>query len=194
MTDNVDFPHRSAALQLELSEVVDQLRLSREVTHNIRRDRRLRQLPSRKILAEIVEDIAIALFPGHLSPVSISPHELDVFVHARLSYGLLRLIEQVRRTLRFLHDDRDADQAAAMTIVQNFAERLPGIRNRLTVELAEELRQAPEFACITELFLCRPDVMARINRELATSLDQLGLPLLARMILSLVPAGEIGGR
>lgn len=187
MTDTRPFPGSAGpgTPYIDLSDVVERLRLSREVTHNIRCDRRFRQLPSRKILTEITEDLAIALFPSHLSPVSISAHELDVFVHARLSYSLLRLTEQIRRNLRFQHDDRDADQSAAIAIVQHFAERLPGIRNRLTIEFAEDLRDAPDFGSITELLLCRPDILAKINREVAATLKELGLPLLAGMILSL---------
>ena len=49
----------------DLDNVVDALRLSREVTHNIRRRGRIRELPSREILVKILAGLTAALFPTH---------------------------------------------------------------------------------------------------------------------------------
>jgi len=48
-----------------LDTLVAALRESREVTHSVRHKGRIRELPSREVLAQIVEALASALFPTH---------------------------------------------------------------------------------------------------------------------------------
>ena len=47
----------------DLDGVVEQLRNSREVTHNIRHQGRAQEVPSRRIIAETLENIGEALIP-----------------------------------------------------------------------------------------------------------------------------------
>lgn len=53
-------PHPGDGL---LPSVVAALRTSREVTHNVRHKGRIRELPSREALAQVVQGLTAALFP-----------------------------------------------------------------------------------------------------------------------------------
>ena len=48
-----------------LNAVVEALRVSREATHNIRHHGRVRELPSRDALNDIVHGLSAVLFPTH---------------------------------------------------------------------------------------------------------------------------------
>ena len=49
-------PRNSAAIQStwDLADLVGKLRVSREITHSVRHKGRIRELPSREVLAQIV--------------------------------------------------------------------------------------------------------------------------------------------
>lgn len=55
----------------ELNATVAALRISREVTNNVRVQGRVRELPSRAVLAGIAEDLRAALFPSHFGQVDL---------------------------------------------------------------------------------------------------------------------------
>ncbi|MFX8523696.1 hypothetical protein ABTM10_19230, partial [Acinetobacter baumannii] len=59
-------PHPdSGAVEWPLHDIVKALRHSREHAHNIRHKGRVRELPSREALVEIVQGLSAALFPTH---------------------------------------------------------------------------------------------------------------------------------
>jgi serine O-acetyltransferase len=60
----VDLPG-SASANWELGPVIDALRISRETTHNIRHHARVRELPSREALMQVISGVSAALFPTH---------------------------------------------------------------------------------------------------------------------------------
>ena len=55
----------ASAPAYDLDRIVAELRTSREVTHNIRHQGRIRELPSRKALLDVVEGLCAALSPTH---------------------------------------------------------------------------------------------------------------------------------
>ena len=58
-------PLAGASSRWRLDSVVAELRMSREVTHNIRPKGRFRRPPSREAIAAIVGGLAASLFPAH---------------------------------------------------------------------------------------------------------------------------------
>src|ERR1700741_5420087 len=100
----------SGAARWDLDEVVHQLRVSREATHNIRHQRRVRELPSRAELVQILEGLSAALFPTHYGRPNLTDESIDYFVGDTLNTTLDRLADQVRRGLLFTADPAECNE------------------------------------------------------------------------------------
>ncbi len=121
-----------------LDAIVAELRLSREVTHNIRPKGRFRRPPARAAIATIVEGLAASLFPAHYGGPELAIESLDYFVGRTLNRALAELVEQVRLSLSFASEsepDEAASPPAPRAIVKDFAAALPGIRGLLVNDL-----------------------------------------------------------
>ena len=185
----------SGASRWDLDEVVRQLRVSREATHNIRHQRRVRELPSRAELEQIVEGLAAALFPTHYGRPNLTDESIDYFVGDTLNTTLDRLHEQVRRGLQF-GGERDAQ-----AITRDFAASLPLIRALVVSDVQAAYAGDPAATSIAEILLCYPGMVAILHYRLAHSLHRLGAPFIARMVsdiahsrtgIDIHPAAQIG--
>ncbi|WP_028101091.1 serine O-acetyltransferase EpsC [Pseudoduganella violaceinigra] len=185
----------SGATRWDLDQVVHQLRVSREATHNIRHQRRVRELPSRAELQQILEGLAAALFPTHYGRPNLTDESIDYFVGDTLNTTLGRLHEQMRRGLQF-GGERDA-----YAITRDFAASLPAIRALLVSDLQAAFAGDPAATSIAEILLCYPGMVAILHYRLAHSLHKLGAPFIARMVsdiahsrtgIDIHPAAQIG--
>lgn len=169
-----------------LDGVVAGLRKSREVTHNVRHKGRIRELPSREAIAQVVQGLSAALFPTHYGRPDLSDESIDYYVGNTLHGALAILSEQVRRGLFFANDanaEHDEDLAdTAIEITRRFAAQLPDIRALLVSDLQAAFHGDPAATSAAEILLCYPGITAIIHHRLAHALFQLGAPLLARLI------------
>jgi serine O-acetyltransferase len=183
----------AAYAEWNLHAVVKALRHSREQAHNVRHKGRIRELPSREAMGQIVQGLSTALFPTHY------------YVGNTLNSTLVLLAEQVRRGLLFASDS-DADIEAGLTDRANqttraFAAQLPAIRALLVSDLQSAFQGDPAATSASEILLCYPGITAIIHYRLAHALYKLGSPLLARLIsdiahsrtgIDIHPGAEIG--
>ena len=183
------------AARWNLDEVVHQLRVSREATHNIRHQRRVRELPSRAELVQILEGLAAVLFPTHYGRPNLTDESIDYFVGDTLNTTLDRLHEQVRRGLQF-GGERDA-----LEVTRDFAASLPAIRALVVSDVQAAYAGDPAATSIAEILLCYPGMVAILHYRLAHSLHRLGAPFIARLVsdiahsrtgIDIHPAAQIG--
>jgi serine O-acetyltransferase len=169
----------------DLDAVVAALRVSREATHNIRHQRRVRELPSREALTTIVNGLSAVLFPTHYGRPNLTDESIDYFVGDTLTTTLNRLTEQVRRGLQFT-DDPDVSEETltlkAHDITRAFAASLPQIRGLLVSDVQAAYAGDPAATSIAEIMLCYPGTIAILYYRLAHQLHRLGSTFLARMI------------
>ncbi|MGI4719733.1 MAG: serine O-acetyltransferase EpsC [Janthinobacterium lividum] len=203
---NSDFPTSSGSVHWHLGPVIDALRTSRESTHNIRHQGRVRELPSREVLTQVVGGVSAALFPTHYGRPDLNDESIDYFVGDTLNVTLDRLVEQVRRALRFSPDFAEAGEAQlverARTITRAFAASLPAIRALLVSDVQAALAGDPAATSVAEIMLCYPGTIAILYHRLAHCLHRLGVPFLARLVadighsltgIDIHPAAQIGG-
>ena len=186
----------------DLDAVVAALRVSREATHNIRHQRRVRELPSREALTTIVNGLSAVLFPTHYGRPNLTDESIDYFVGDTLNTTLNRLTEQVRRGLQFADDlAEDALTHKANEITRAFAASLPDIRALLVSDVQAAYAGDPAATSIAEIMLCYPGTIAILHYRLAHQLHKLGSPFIARMIcdishsltgIDIHPAAQIG--
>ena len=173
-----------------LLHVVGALRESREVSHRVRHQGRLRELPSREVLANIMQGLSAALFPTHYGRPDLNDESIDFFVGHTLHDTLGMLNDQVRRALMFnAAGDAEQDLAQhAAAIVRALAEQLPGIRGVLFSDLQAAWQGDPAATGMSEILLCYPGFTAIVHHRIAHALLRLGTPLLARLIADIAHA------
>jgi serine O-acetyltransferase len=198
-------PRSAADPHWNLDSVVAGLKLSRDVSHNIRHRGRLRPPPSREAIIEALHGFAAALFPAHYGQPELTAETIDYFVGATLNNALTILSEQVRRSLPFsVQEDRSEDdfRRQALEITRDFAARLPGIRGLLVSDLKAAYEGDPAATGYSEILLVYPGLTAVIHYRLAHTLHELGATFLARLICDIAhsrtgidihPAARIGG-
>jgi serine O-acetyltransferase len=164
------------------------------------------KLPSRKILAQILEDLSGALFPNRLGRPDLRDEGIDYFVGNTLDTALRDLHEQIYRELHFMAEQKNVPQISeydAKTIVRKFAQQLPKVRLLLDTDIQAAFQGDPAAQTPDETLVCYPGIHAMIHQRLAHVLYQLGVPLTARMITELAhsatgidihPGAEIGER
>ena len=175
-----------------LPHVVKVLRESREVSHRVRHQGRLRELPSREVLTHIMQGLSAALFPTHYGRPDLNDESIDFFVGHTLHDTLGMLNDQVRRALMF-NATADASQDAdlgprAVAIVRALAEELPDIRGALFSDLQAAWQGDPAATGMSEILLCYPGITAIVHHRIAHALLRLGTPLLARLIADIAHA------
>jgi serine O-acetyltransferase len=188
-----------------LTTVVEALRVSREATHNIRHNGKVRELPSREALCGIVNGLSAVLFPTHYGRPNLTDESIDYFVGDTLNTTLQRLAEQVRRGLLFSSTGDAAGDAElghqASEITREFATCLPAIRALLVSDVQAAMAGDPAATSVAEIMLCYPGTIAILYHRLAHRLHQLGAPFIARLIadiahsttgIAIHPAAQIG--
>jgi serine O-acetyltransferase len=178
--------HHQIASTFNLHRVVEELRRSREDTHKIRHLGRVRELPSREALEEVLKGIFAALFPTHYGRSDLTDETIDYFVGNVLSVALKTLSEQNRRGLYFSSSSNLEEEATfdalAERLTAQFASELPEIRALIVSDIRAAMSGDPAATSVSEILLCYPGVSAAIHYRIAHALYELGSPLLARFI------------
>ncbi|MNC15072.1 serine O-acetyltransferase [Pseudomonas linyingensis] len=140
-----------------------------------------RELPSSKIMAEVVETLSGALFPMLLGPPDLRQESEDFYVGHTLDEALNSLLQQV--CLELGHGLRPSleIERQARRIVQDFALTLPELHRLLDDDVMAAFRGDPAARSVDEVLLCYPGIRAMIHHRIAHHLFRDGLPLLARI-------------
>lgn len=145
-----------------------------------------RELPSRDVMAEVVDSLTGALFPMRLGPTDLRQESEDFYVAHTLDAALHQLHAQA--TLELRHERRRSAaelaelSADAQQRVRSFAETLPAIRQLLDTDVLAAFHGDPAARSVDEVLLCYPGVLAMIHHRMAHELYRLGLTLLARIV------------
>ena len=145
-----------------------------------------RELPSREVLRQILNDLRGVLFPMRLGPADLRQEAEDYYVGMTLDRALHALQGQVllelQHSARHAYlSPRDAGTRAAH-IVHEFAQALPAIRRVLDTDVLAAYHGDPAAHSVDEVLLCYPGVHAIINHRLAHVLYRQGATMLARLI------------
>ena len=169
----------------DLASIVGQLSQSRNVTHNIRHQGRIRRMPSRESIEMVVDGLVAVLFPSHYGRSKLTLDEIDTFVETTLRATLNRLVEQLARCLSITSENQLTDIRArqqARDIASRFSEMLADIRNMLVEDLRAAYKGDPAATSYPEILLGYPGMRAIIYHRLAHTLSELDGALLARLI------------
>ena len=190
-----------------ISDLVGQLR---EIRHQALENRgRIDppRLPSRRILAQILEQLSAVLFPNRLGVSELSIESIDFYVGTTLDNLLRQLAAQIELELAFSRslnvESIENESLFAADILHQFASQLPSIRRLLDTDLQAAYEGDPAARSSDEVLVCYPGIVAIIHHRVAHLLYRLGLPLIGRMIAEIAhsatgidihPGAQIGER
>jgi serine O-acetyltransferase len=170
-----------------IGEIVAALRNLRLKSHRTRYgDAPLPDLPSKTVMAEVIDGLVAAMFPRHFGPAGLLGESIDGFVAFALTTALRDLRTQIRLELELTAHDTERfgedHQARAVAIASQLGDDLPAIRALLETDIRAAFEGDPAAKSLDEVMSCYPGVLAIINHRLAHGLYRLGAPMLARIV------------
>ena len=141
-------------------------------------------LPSKRAIPGICEDLLRVLFPGFLEEQALCSQETEMVISERMNALLERLRIEVHRSLRSRAETRDEDhiRSRAHVIVCDFLRGLPCVRKILRTDVQAAYDGDPAAKSIEEIILSYPCIEAIAIQRLAHVLYQAHVPLLPRMM------------
>jgi serine O-acetyltransferase len=156
-------------------------------------------LPSKRALASLCEDLLQLLFPGFHDQEPIHSTQLRRLTTQRVQTIVERFETEVCKSLRL--GEPACPEAAARRLVSEFLQRIPEVRALLRTDVEAAFRGDPAASTVDEIILAYPYIETVAIQRMAHVLYQLGLPLIPRIMtewahsrtgIDIHPGAEIG--
>jgi serine O-acetyltransferase len=201
MSTSVEWIAEPAA-GVDVAPVVERLAQLRSQAQRRRYSGATPQLPSRQSILDMTDDVLGALYPRHLGGPVLSHDGLDQYVSHALERALPKLGREIALELSLRGQGGGTDPFLnPAEVALQFVEALPGIRETVDLDIRASLAADPAQGSFDELVFCSPGVAAILRHRLAHELQQLGAPLMAKIIaedcrsktgIDIHPGAEIG--
>ena len=142
--------------------------------------REAHNMPSKRAVGQICEDLLQLLFPGFHDEDAVHSGTLAELTSERLSGVALRLEEQVRRSVRIGNPKKPTGRTPP--ILRKFCQSLPDVRELLRTDIEAAFNGDPATRHREEIILSYPFLEAVAIQRLAHVLHQAGAPLVPRMM------------
>ncbi len=143
-------------------------------------------MPSREKLAELMNRLRAALFPGFFGPTQVRTESMRYHLSANLDSIVHVLADQIRCGACFscaeFAQDCDTCTNTARKMAIAFVEQLPSIRMLLASDVQAAYDGDPAARNPGETIFCYPSISAMINYRVAHALYELDVPLIPRII------------
>jgi serine O-acetyltransferase len=146
-----------------------------------------KDLPSRKIVVEILEDILTVLFPGYLGKERVSKSNINDYLSKILPSVYVRLIKEVDKSLKYFcrkieKCPEDICLKFAQIVVRELLEEICRIRILLSGDIEAAYCGDPAAKSFDEVILSYPCVLAISTYRIAHELYVRGVPLIPRIM------------
>ena len=124
-----------------------------------------RDLPSKKVVIEVLEDLFMILFPGYLGDSEITKANVKYHLGTNLTSVYTRLTDEVEKSLKYIcrkisECPQDICQKRAHVVVKELLEKLPEIRSMLSGDIQAAYSGDPAAVSTEEVILSYPCVLA----------------------------------
>ncbi|MGA2691414.1 MAG: serine O-acetyltransferase [Opitutaceae bacterium] len=137
-------------------------------------------LPSKRAVAQVCEDLLQILFPGFHDDDAVSPETLPSLTRSRLVSVAHRLEEQVRRGVRVGNPRKSTGRTPP--IIKAFLDAIPAVREALRTDIEAAYLGDPATLHREEVLLSYPCIEAIAIQRLAHVLHVAGAPIVPRMM------------
>jgi serine O-acetyltransferase len=146
-----------------------------------------KDLPSRKIVVEILDDILTVLFPGYLGKERVSKSNISDYLSKTLASIYVRLVKEVDKSLKYFcrkieKCPEDICLKFAQVVVRELLEEICRIRILLSGDIEAAYCGDPAAKSFDEVILSYPCVLAISTHRIAHELYVRGVPLIARIM------------
>jgi serine O-acetyltransferase len=146
-----------------------------------------KDLPSKKVVIEVLEDLITVLFPGYLGKEDITKANIKYFLGTTLASVYTRLTSEVEKSLKYIcrkitECPRDVCLKRAQVVVKELLEEIPEIREVLSGDIEAAYSGDPAAVSTEEVILSYPCVLAITTYRIAHELYLRGVPLIPRIM------------
>jgi serine O-acetyltransferase len=146
-----------------------------------------RDLPSKKVVIEVLEDLLTFLFPGYLGKEGVTTANIRYFLGNLLNSVYTRLTNEVEKSLKcicrkIIECPHDVCQTRAEVVVKELLEKIPEIRKVLSGDIEAAYGGDPAAVSTEEVILSYPCVLAITTYRIAHELYLRGIPLIPRIM------------
>ncbi len=146
-----------------------------------------RDLPSKKVVIEVLEDLFSVLFPGYFGKEEVTKANIKYFLGNTLASIYTRLTNEVEKSLKYIcrkitECPHDVCQRRAQVVVKELLEKLPEIRSLLSGDIKAAYNGDPAAVSTEEVILSYPCVLAITTYRIAHELYIRGVPLIPRIM------------
>jgi len=146
-----------------------------------------KDLPSKKVVIEVLDDLFTVLFPGYLGDSAISKANIKFCLGNKLTAIYERLTVEVEKSLKYIcrkisECPQDICQKRAHIVVRELLEMLPEIRSTLSSDIEAAHNGDPAAVSTDEVILSYPCVMAISTYRIAHEFYIRCVPLIPRIM------------
>jgi len=146
-----------------------------------------KDLPSKKVIIEVLEDFLAIVFPGYLGKTEITKSNVKYVLGNTLNSIYTRLTAEVERSLKHIcrkikECPQDVCHRRAQVVVKELLEKIPEIRALLSGDIQAAYDGDPAAMSADEVILSYPCVLAITTYRIAHELYLLGVPLIPRIM------------
>jgi serine O-acetyltransferase len=146
-----------------------------------------KDLPSKKVVTEVLEDLFSVLFPGYLGKTDITKANIKYHLGSTLTSVYTRLTGEVEKSLKYIcrkisECPQDICQKRADVVVKELLEKLPEIRSLLSGDIQAAYDGDPAAVSTEEVILSYPCVLAITTYRIAHELYLRGVPVIPRIM------------
>jgi serine O-acetyltransferase len=137
-------------------------------------------MPSKRAVGQICEDLLQILFPGFHDDDAVQHNSIEELTASRLAGVVKRLTEQVRKSVRI--GDPHKPTGRTPPIIRKFCQALPEVRELLRMDIEAAFDGDPATLHREEVILSYPAIEAISIQRLAHRLYHYGAPVVPRMM------------
>ncbi len=146
-----------------------------------------KDLPSKKVVIEVLDDLLTVFFPGYLGKTEITKTNIQYFLGNTLASVQTRLTDEVEKSLKYIcrkikECPHDVCRNRAKVVVKELLEKLPELRSVVSGDITAAYDGDPAAVSTEEVIISYPCVLAITTYRIAHELYLRGVPLIPRIM------------
>ena len=146
-----------------------------------------KDLPSKKVVIEVLDDLLTIFFPGYLGKTEITKSNIKYFLGSTLASVQTRLTDEVEKSLKYIcrkikECPHDVCRRRAKVVVIELLEKIPEIRAIVSGDIEAAYNGDPAAVSAEEVIISYPCVLAITTYRIAHELYIRGVPLIPRVM------------
>jgi serine O-acetyltransferase len=146
-----------------------------------------RDLPSKKVVIEVLDDLLAVFYPGYLGNKEVTKANIRYFLGSTLASVQVRLMEEVEKSLKHIcrkikECPTDICHSRAQIVVTELLEKIPELRSIVSGDVVAAYDGDPAAVSTEEVILSYPCLLAITTYRIAHELYLRGVPLIPRIM------------